>query len=105
MYTDALTHGLVVVSGDSPMRDFLPAIYSKDPAYSTSQQRFQALGPCTMNQIIENYRQHVKLHEATKHEAESHSAFATNRKSSEDQPSGRVFNFIEGPNHNVSQHS
>ncbi|MCJ1264028.1 hypothetical protein MMC22_003899 [Lobaria immixta] len=79
------------VSGDRPIRNFLLAIYSKDPTYSTSQQRFQTLGPCTMDQIIKNYRQHVRLHEATKHEVESHSAFATNRKSSEDQPSGRVF--------------
>ena len=38
MYTDALIHGLAEVSGDRPIRDFFLAIYSKDPAYATSQQ-------------------------------------------------------------------
>ena len=51
MHTNTLTHGLAEVSGDRPMRDFLLAIYSKGPAYSTSQQNFQALSPCTMGQL------------------------------------------------------
>ena len=47
MYTDATIHGLAEVSGDRPIRDFLLGIYSKDPAYSTSQQSFHTLSPCT----------------------------------------------------------
>lgn len=91
MYLDASTHKLAEVSGDHPVRDFLLAIYSKDPAYATSQQNSQEFNSRTVDQIIENYRHHVRLHEATKHEVESHSAFATNREWSQDQSSGKVF--------------
>lgn len=37
MYIDASIDKLAEVSGDRPIRDLLLAIYSKDPAYSTSQ--------------------------------------------------------------------
>lgn len=80
MYTKALTHGLAEVSGDRLIRDFLLAIYSKDPAYSTSQENFQALSPRTMDQIVENYRQHLRLHSAARNGGD-HSAFAANQGS------------------------
>ncbi|MCJ1261579.1 hypothetical protein MMC22_001444 [Lobaria immixta] len=80
MYTNALTHGLAEVSGDRLIRNFLLGIYVKDPAYSTSQQNFQALSPRTMDQIVENYRQHLRLHSAARIGGD-HSAFAANQGS------------------------
>lgn len=78
MYTDAKIHGLAEVSGDRPIRDFLLAVYSKNPAYSTSQQNFQDLHPRTMDQIIEHYRQYLRLYSAAK-KGGDHSAFAANQ--------------------------
>ena len=80
MYIDASLHQLAEVSWDRPIRDFLLAIHSKVPAYSTSQQNFQDRNPRTMDQIIENYRQHLRLHSAAKKTGD-HSAFAANQGS------------------------
>ena len=50
----------------APVRDFLLAVYSKDPAYATSHQNSQDCNPRTMDQIVENYRHHFRLHSAAK---------------------------------------
>ena len=78
MFTDAMIHGLAEVSGNRLVRELLLAIYSEYTAYSTSQQNFQSLSPRTMDQIVKNYRQHLRLHPAAEKEGD-HSAFAANQ--------------------------
>ena len=81
MYIDVSLHKLAEVSGDCPIKDFLLTIHSKDPAYATSQQNFQALSTRTMHQIIENYWQYLRLHSVAK-KGREHSAFSITKSNS-----------------------
>lgn len=56
MYINTITHKLAEVKDDCLVKDFLLAIYFKNPAYSTLQLNIQAFNLCFIHQIIEDYQ-------------------------------------------------
>ena len=76
-YTEAKERNVGEATGTRPIRDFLRAIRTKEPTFADTQMMIKKETE-DMYQVIEDFRQHIRLHQFDHPEKdESHSAFAT----------------------------
>ena len=87
-YTQAKKHSVAEVTGIRPVRDFLMAIRSKEPTFADTQlimMKHKTTG-IDFYEIVEEFRQYIRLQSLHQSSKDTHSAFAT-----KSDPSGASF--------------